>query len=145
MTFAVVTAAGSAALTFAALEAPHDGAKDSNARGCSAPANFSRAPHRPFTVSDAEIYRAGCSVARLVGPKKLAHKYRDRSTNRLVAAASSWLSAIGRLCSGPRSRVASEVFAFGRERALSRRRKGATRLCVIVSLRRIALRAFSSW
>jgi hypothetical protein len=85
LTFALVVAAGSAALTVAALEAPHlaAGTEASGSR-CIAPPNFSRAPHRPFTVSDAEIYRDSCALARLFGPKRMAREYRVRSTNRLT-------------------------------------------------------------
>jgi hypothetical protein len=86
LTFAVVTAAGSAALTLAALDAPHrvQGTEDSMARGCTAPSDLSRAPHRPFIVSDAQIYRDSCTLARLLGPKRMAHEYLVRSTNRLT-------------------------------------------------------------
>lgn len=85
LTFALVVAAGSAAVTLATLEASGvAGSEDSTARSCIAPPNFSRAPHRPFTVSDAQIYRDTCTLARLFGPKRMAREYRIRSANRLT-------------------------------------------------------------
>ena len=54
------------------------------AGGCTPPAKFSRAPHRPFIVSDADVYRGSCQVARLSGPTSMAREYGVRSSNRLV-------------------------------------------------------------
>lgn len=52
--------------------------------GCVAPRSFSRAPHRPYSVSDAAVYREACTLARLFGPKQLAREYRIRSSNPAV-------------------------------------------------------------
>ena len=52
--------------------------------GCVAPPKYSRAPHRPFNVSDAGVYRESCTVARLAGPRRMARDYRVRSTNPLT-------------------------------------------------------------
>lgn len=84
LTFAVVTAAGSAALTLAALDAPHrvQGIEDAMARGCTASPNVSSAPHRRFPLSDAQIYAQSCTLVRLVGPKRMARDYRATSANR---------------------------------------------------------------
>lgn len=51
---------------------------------CTAPAKYSRVDRAPFTVSDADVYREACRVARALGVRAIAQDYGIRSSNRLV-------------------------------------------------------------
>jgi hypothetical protein len=53
-------------------------------RGCVAPTKWSRAPHAPFSASDAETYKRECQITKIFGPRKTAREYGIRSSNWLT-------------------------------------------------------------
>jgi hypothetical protein len=75
------------ALVASCCVAVGSGSAAESARGCTPPSKYSRAPHRPFTVSDADVYRESCEVARLYGAKKLGRAYGARGGSRAAACA----------------------------------------------------------
>jgi hypothetical protein len=83
-------AAAIVAVGFAEVASPQaevvtfDRNAENAATGCTAPAQYSRAPHRPFAISDAAVYRQECTIARLYGPREIARQYHISSTNNLV-------------------------------------------------------------
>jgi hypothetical protein len=56
-----------------------DGLAVVTARGCTPPAKSSWALHQPFMISDAAVYQATCTVARVLGPRQIAREYGVRS------------------------------------------------------------------
>lgn len=51
---------------------------------CTAPAKYSRVDRAPYTVSNADVYRDSCRIARALGPKRVARDLGIRSSNEAV-------------------------------------------------------------